>query len=111
VDTLKHDEEAKGGSALTTELAKHVLEVATQSADIAYQPAEPLPIGDAAILMAADGYGSGLVHGREGNMAVVIRTAETVCNFAFDRNPDPRQLCDKVAEIFEVIQRDRHIEH
>jgi hypothetical protein len=110
-DTLQIQEEAKGAQPLHTDLPRHVDEVAKQTDNVAYVPRQELPIGDAAILMAADGYGTGLVEGRQGDQSVVIRTTETVRNFRFDRDPDPAELYQTAAEIFEEIQRQRHMEH
>jgi hypothetical protein len=41
-----------------------------------------IPIGDAAILMAADGYGSGYVKGKQDDVMVVIKTSETLRNYS-----------------------------
>jgi hypothetical protein len=110
-DSMNHDEEAKGGDSLNTELPKHVEAVAAETPGNPYSPEKELPIGDAAILMAADGYGEGLVHGREGGAGVVIRTSETIRNFTFSRSPDPRELARQASDIFETLERDRNMKH
>lgn len=111
VDTLQHDEEALPDGALNTQLPGYVVAASAQTDSAPYQPEQPLPIGDAAILMAADGYGSGLVHGKRDEHTVVIRTADTVRNFTFARDPDPNELYETSLALFEEIERQRHLEH
>ena len=55
---------------------------------------EPLlgGVGDAALLMAADGYGRGRVRGLEHGKEVVIRTSENQKSSLFDSDPNPGQL-------------------
>lgn len=68
-------------------------------------------IGDAAVLMAADGYGSGKVVGKQEDADVVIRTSETVKSFLFDKEPKPDEIFKKALEEFEKIKNERHMEH
>jgi len=109
--TMSIKEEATGEIPLATDLTKHVIAAAEQTPDRPYLPKTELPIGDAAILMAADGYGDGLVKGRQGDQFIIIRTAETVRNIGFEREPDPIKLYDVVAKIFEEMEKQRHMEH
>jgi hypothetical protein len=55
---------------------------------------EPLlgGVGDAALLMAADGYGRGRVRGLEHGKEVVVRTSENQKSFLFDSDPNPGRL-------------------
>ena len=78
--------------------------------DKKYEP-DPLPIGDAAVLMAADGYGSGYVKGMQGGEFKTIKTSETTKNFDFAKLPDPMQLYKKARIILQKIQDDRHMQH
>lgn len=109
-DRMKVEEDSNQKEPLDTELPNHVEGIVNQTEDSPYQPG-PLPVGDAAILMAADGYGKGYVRGRQGDDVVIIRTAETVRNFAFARDPDPEDLYRKTAAILERIKDERHMEH
>ena len=68
-------------------------------------------IGDAAILMAADGYGHGHIEGTEGNKMVIVSTRETKLSILFDKEPDPIELKNQVIEIFEDINKKRHMDH
>jgi len=104
-------EEAKGDNPINPDLPAHVAAAAEQTEAHPYSPREPLPIGDAAILMAADGYGSGRIEGKQGDKFIAISTSETVRNFSFDRDPDPVQLYEIAARVFEEIERQRHLEH
>jgi len=110
-DKMLIREDASGETPLNTDLPRHVQAVANQTDDIPYKPKEPLPIGDAAILMAADGYGTGLVRGIRQAEMVVIKTSETTRNFDFAREPDPVELFDIAYDIFKRIERERHMEH
>jgi hypothetical protein len=107
---MKVAEESTKSEPLETELPEHVEGIVMQTEDNPYTP-EPLPIGDAAILMAADGYGSGYVKGKQGEEIVIIRTSETVRNFQFSREPEPEELYRRAAQIFRKIQEERHMEH
>lgn len=107
---MKVVEESTKHEPLDTDLPGHVEGIVNQTEDSPYRP-EPLPIGDAAILMAADGYGSGFVEGKQGNEMIKIRTSETVRNFRFSRIPKPEELYRRAAQIFRKIQEERHMEH
>lgn len=74
---------------------------------------EPLleGIGDAAILMATDGYGHGQVKGLEEGKEIVVRTAESQKSFVFDADPDPKLLCEHAAGAFFKINSERGLKH
>jgi hypothetical protein len=90
-------------------------ELASQIAETNVYPRyfadDPVPIGDAAILMAADGYGRGMVRGSHDGRLTIIRTTETIANFHFDREPTPDDLYEAAKETFELIKRNRYMEH
>lgn len=83
---LTIQEDSVIGEYLNTDLPDHIMSVVEQTEEKPYSP-PPLPIGDAAILMAADGYGSGFVKGKQQEEIVVIRTSETIKNFSFTKSP------------------------
>jgi hypothetical protein len=68
-------------------------------------------IADAAILMAADGYGKAMVRGRSGRSTLTVRTSQSHINFPFDRDPDPDALYDEVRAILLRINDERYLEH
>ncbi len=74
-------------------------------------PEEEPSIGDAAILMAADGYGRGKVVGVEGGEEVVIKTSDTQKNFLFEKEPEPSSLASKVNYLFDKISKERDMNH
>lgn len=70
-----------------------------------------VPIADAAILMAADGYGHGQVEGESQGRRIVIRTSETIKNFAFDRDPVPEELAVVALDLLYDIEQERDLRH
>lgn len=77
---------------------KEIAEAALRdaAADTWQQLMEPLldGVGDAALLMAADGYGRGRVRGLEHGKEVVVRTSENQKSFLFDSDPNPGRLLE-----------------
>jgi len=104
-------EDARSQEPLNSDLPKIVEKVANQKEDEPYVPKDELPIGDAAILMAADGYGTGQIEGQQEGAFVIIRTSETNRNFTFDKDPVPEELFAIAVEMFERIRKERHMEH
>jgi hypothetical protein len=104
-------EDSKSQEPLNTDLPAIVEAVANQPEDEPYVPQEDVPIGDAAVLMAADGYGTGHIKGRHNGAVVMIRTTDTNRNFAFDKDPIAAELFAEAQAIFERIRRERHMEH
>jgi len=76
-----------------------------------YQPATQPDVTDAAMLMAADGYGNGKVVGEEAGTEVVIRTAETQKSFLFNKDPDPEALARQANRSFRVVSDERGMQH
>lgn len=103
-------QENSGGEPIATDLPHHVTMASEQTPDKPYNPPS-IPIGDAAILMAADGYGTGFVRGKQNGEFVVIRTSETMKNFSFVKVPEPEELFEKANNIFTNIKEDRHMQH
>lgn len=76
-----------------------------------YQPRHEPAITDAAMLMAADGYGSGKAVGMEGDHEVVVRTSESQQSFLFDKEPDPEVLATVARTRFERVSTERDMTH
>lgn len=104
-------EEATKEKPLKTQLPEHVERAAEQTAQSPYMPDEQLPIGDAAILMAADGYGDGTVKGIRETETIVIKTSETIKNFSVDSDSSTIEAFRLAYEAFKQIEQDRHMEH
>jgi hypothetical protein len=110
-DRMTIIEDAPQTESLITDLPKIVEAASLQTENSQYEPEEQLKVGDAAILMAADGYGSGVIRGRRDDESVVVKTSETALNFSFDKTPDPYELFLKALQIFSKIKDQRHMEH
>ena len=76
-----------------------------------YEPDEPPDITDAAILMAADGYGLGKVVGLENNVEIVIRTSDTQKSFLFTKEPLATDLAAEAKTHFERVSKERDMKH
>lgn len=109
-DRMKIQEESAGDSTISTNLPELVKKASEQTPEKPFVP-QKVDIGDAAILMAADGYGAGYVRGRQKGETVVIKTSETIKNFSFHKEPEPEDLFRKAFEIFKKITEDRHMKH
>lgn len=71
----------------------------------------PPGLTDAAILMAADGYGRAKVEGRRAERVVVVRTQDSQLDFTFAREPEPEQLAELAYQRFSRINVERYLEH
>jgi hypothetical protein len=110
-DKMTVIEDAPVSETLDTRLPELVRKTAEQVPGAAYDPEHQVPIGDAAILMSADGYGVGKIRGRLGGEVVVIKTSETAMTFTFPKDPEPSDFFAYALEIFITIRQERHMEH
>lgn len=94
-----------GLSSKLAELIQNILE------NPLYEPSKPPDITDAAMLMAADGYGSGKAVGTEEGHEVVIRTSESQKSFLFDKEPQPDALAEVTYEHFRRVSAERNMKH
>jgi hypothetical protein len=94
------------------EIAEAVLRT-EQTAYALLEMMEPLleGVGDAALLMAADGYGRGRVKGLEGAHEAVIRTSDNQKSFLLDGDPQPEVLFEAASVAFKKINDERGLEH
>ena len=76
-----------------------------------YEPHHEPDITDAAILMAADGYGKGKVAGFEGDVEVVFRTSDSQKSFLFLKDPAPYDLVRVASAQFSKISDERDMRH
>jgi hypothetical protein len=109
-EKLKHEESRDDGGALNTDLASSVITLLNQGEDGVQVPGS-LPMGDAVILMAADGYGRGYVRGEQGGETVVVRTTESIKTFRAEKNPSPEELYQRALSEFEMVRTERQMEH
>jgi hypothetical protein len=104
--TLRIEEHSPDGTLKTklrslTASVKHEETVETTEVDI----------GDAAILMAADGYGSARVSGTVGKRRTTVRTSETQINFKYDAHASADELGKVAQEAFGAHTRGRRLKH
>lgn len=76
-----------------------------------YEPSQVPDITDAAVLMAADGYGSGKAIGMENDHEVVVRTSESQKSFLFEKEPKPDLLAKAALAQFERVSTERDMKH
>jgi hypothetical protein len=73
--------------------------------------ATPADIGDAAILMAADGYGTAEVTGRRGSATVVVKTTENAIQLKLEADVSPSELADAVIREVARLTTSRKLRH
>lgn len=91
-DTLKLEEQASAKEGLRTNLptlVERTIETTIQ------EEHATVAIGDAAVLMASDGYGSARITGTRGTRKVVLKTSETQVNFSHDVTAEPSDLAER----------------
>lgn len=76
-----------------------------------YQPQQHVDVTDAAMLMAADGYGAGKVQGKHQDADVVIKTSDTQKSFMFDKDPAPAGLAETAAKHLAQVSAERDMRH
>lgn len=106
-------EQAEGGiDTRVKEIAETVLQPNAPAGRV-LEMMEPLldGVGDAALLMAADGYGRARVRGRENEQEVVIRTSENQKSFLLDADAEPEVLFERALAAFLQISEERGLEH
>ena len=108
-DIMEIVEDAKLGSELNTNLPEYIQYVTVDDENKLKN--FHLPIGDAAILMAIDGYGDGTIRGKQNGETISIKTSESNINFVFTKDPNPEELYEKALELLGKITHDRHMKH
>lgn len=106
------EESSRGISTKVADIAARMSDGSTSATEL-HDMMEPLlgGVGDAALLMAADGYGNGKVVGVEEERTVTIRTSDNQKSFVFDRDPDPEELYRTAYEQFKKINDERYLDH
>lgn len=95
----------KGISTRVTQLVREIM------ANPNYEPNFDPDITDAAVLMAADGYGAGRITGYEGDAEVVIRTSDSQKSFLFNKEPIVGELVQEVEIQFRRVSAERDMGH
>lgn len=107
-DEVSVREKSEKPQGLSTQLR---VVIANILADPKHEPVQALGITDAAMLMAADGYGSGRAVGMEGGHLVVVRTSESQKSFLFEKEPKPELLAKAAQAQFERVSTERDMKH
>jgi len=101
-------EQNKGGGTLNSQIVQLVTEVLEEKE----VPEDPSPaITDAALLMAADGYGHGKIVGKKGNEKIIVRTSDSKKSFLFPKEPDQFEIAKEADSHFAKISHERKMEH
>lgn len=104
--SVKETQDSRNGLATKiSELVSRILE------NSEYQPEFEVAIGDAAILMAADGYGSGRVVGEQDGEEVTIRTSDAQKTFLFSKEPAPVDLASEAEKHLQRTSAERDMRH
>lgn len=106
VDSLNIIEENPSDNLIRSNLQKNIDSLTKPE----LQPNQ-VDISDAAILMAADGYGRATVEGKRGNIKVICRTTDNVKNFKLEQKPEPEILYHSAKKVFENISNERYMKH
>jgi len=105
---VKVSESQDEGIGLVTKIATLISSILD---DPHYEPEEEVAIADAAMLMAADGYGAGRVVGDQDGEEVIIRTSDTQKSFLFSKEPSPEELAKEAEKHFRRISKERDMTH
>lgn len=107
-ETVMVKENNEGGDGIRTTIIQ-IVNAIIQNPD--YVPDIEPDITDAALLMAADGYGRGSIAGIEDSSEIIIRTSDTQKCFLFDKDPDPDALAQKVLAQLSSVSHERNMKH
>lgn len=96
--------------SLKTDLMSHVNRIeAEEGGQLA--EAEPADVTDAAVLLAADGYGHATVIGQDGSAIVQVRTKDSVVSFKLPRDAPPSVLVKKTLSVVNELNKQRRLQH
>ena len=108
---LSIKEKGEESRPILTRVADHMRGILAQTDHDTYAPDQPVDLTDAAVLMAADGYGNAKIVGKENGSLVTVRTSESQKSFLFDADPDPNALFEEASRHFRRINEQRNLEH
>jgi len=104
-------EKAKTENGLTTSIKSIMNSFFEQKENLAIDIIKSYDISDAALLMAADGYGHARVEGKSNGSDLVIKTKDNQKSFQFDKTPDIEEFFALVKSKFEAINDERDLQH
>lgn len=109
LEELKIAEKSSGG-AIQTNLID-LLQQIDDNSDLSKIDSKSIPIGDAAILMSIDGYGSGSIEGQMNQRYVTIRTNQKSVHFKFPLDGRIDDLFIEAKRILDNINSQRYLNH
>lgn len=101
-------EKKEGGGSLNSGTAQLISDI-QKNPD--FEPEIVPAIGDAALLMAADGYGQGKVEGTAQKKHMVVRTSDSQKSFVFEKDPEPKALAEEAEAAFAQVSKERAMRH
>lgn len=101
-------EQNKAGEGLKTDIVEIISSVVENNGAAVQVPRS---ITDAALLMAADGYGYGRVAGDRGDQKIVVRTSDTSKSFPFPKDPHPPELAKETEGHLRDTSTERDMKH
>lgn len=110
VAEIKVQEKAANADGITTSIPQVVQTTMSETTAVPVAVVEP-PLVDAAVLMAADGYGKAKVEGTRRGQRIIVRTQESQLGFEHAKDPAPVELYDAAGQLLTKIERDRGLEH
>ncbi len=113
VVTVKEEAQPKGGINTNIQQIAEIMLQGQGRIDDVKKLLEPYMqgIGDAAVLMAADGYGKAKIEGVEDEKTVIIHTRENQKSFVFDKEPTPDELYERAFAELKSINDERYLDH
>jgi len=105
---VKIAEESISSGGLKTQIVEHIEGILNNPK---YEPQGKVAIADAALLMAADGYGHGKVTGISDGEDVLIRTTDSQKSFLATKEPNPSDLAIAANNILSKVSNERDMHH
>lgn len=78
---------------------------------ISKAPNSPAPLGDAAVLMAVDGYGNAQITGKRDGSTVVVKTTDNAIQIQLDSDITPAQLAEAAIKEVVKVNTSRKLRH
>ncbi|WPJ98087.1 hypothetical protein SH580_10285 [Coraliomargarita algicola] len=107
-DEVKVEETTKSNLGLQSQLINLIEGILE---DPTFEPIESVDIADAAVLMAADGYGYGKVTGMADGITTVVKTSDTHKCFKAAKEPEASELAMQADRVFRKVKDERDMDH
>jgi len=110
---LRVDERSTGKSGLDTNISRTIAAVASSDTNTSSTnaPRQPLELADAAVAMAADGYGEASVEGRTSRGQKTVRTRDSAITFKLPSDAPAISIAEKAIMESAKIGSERNLRH